>query len=59
MATHSSILSGESPRTEKPGGLHTGSHTVGHDWPTKHSTGMKNAILSPLELNLNQCTFKK
>ena len=32
MATHSSILAGESPWTEEPGGLHSmGSHRVGHD----------------------------
>ena len=32
MATHSSILAGESPWTEEPGGLQSlGSQTVGHD----------------------------
>ena len=37
MATHSSILAGESPGTEEPGGL-IGSQRVGHDWVTKRST---------------------
>ena len=32
MAVHSSILPGESPRTEEPGGLQSmGSQRVGHD----------------------------
>ena len=32
IATHSSILAGESPWTEEPGGLQSlGSQTVGHD----------------------------
>ena len=32
MATHSSTLAGESPRTEEPGGLHSmESQRVGHD----------------------------
>ena len=32
MATHSSILAWEIPRTEEPGGLQSmGSHRVGHD----------------------------
>jgi len=32
MATHSSILAGESPGTEKPGRLQSvESHSVGHD----------------------------
>ena len=33
MATHSSILTGESPWTEEPGGLQSiGLQRVGHDW---------------------------
>ena len=36
MATHSSILAGESPWTEEPGGLQsTGVQRVGHDQVTK------------------------
>ena len=32
MATHSSILTWRTPRTEEPGGLQSmGSHRVGHD----------------------------
>ena len=31
MATHSSILAWEIPRTEEPGGESTGSKRVGHD----------------------------
>ena len=35
------FLSGESPRTEKPGGLEsTGSQRAGHDWVTKHAQHM-------------------
>ena len=35
MTTHSSILPGESPWTEEPGGLQSmGSQRVGHDWAT-------------------------
>ena len=33
MATHSSILTGESPWTEEPGGLQSiGLQSVNHDW---------------------------
>ena len=36
MATHSSILAGEIPWTEEPGGLqYIGSQRVGHDLATK------------------------
>ena len=39
MATHSSILPGESPWREEPGGLqYMGSQRIGHDWATQHST---------------------
>ena len=38
MATHSSILPGEFPRTEEPGGLQSmGSQKVGHNSVTKHT----------------------
>ena len=38
MATHSSILPGESPWTEEPGGLQfMGSRKVGHNWANKHA----------------------
>ena len=38
MATHSSILAWEIPRTEEPGGLQsTGLQRVKHDLVTKHS----------------------
>ena len=37
MATHSSILAWEIPRSEEPGGLQsTGLQTVGQDLVTKH-----------------------
>ena len=37
MATHSSILAQEIPRTEKPGGLQSmGSQRVGHGWQHRH-----------------------
>ena len=36
MATHSSILAWEVPRTEVPGGLQSvGLQRVGHDWVTR------------------------
>ena len=39
MATHTSILAGESPGSEKPGRLQSmESQSVGHDRVTKHST---------------------
>ena len=39
MAMHSSVLAGESPWTEEPGGLQfMGLQRVGHSWATKHST---------------------
>ena len=39
MATHSSILAGESPWTEELGGLQPmGSQRLRHDWVTKNST---------------------
>ena len=35
MATHSSVLAWENPRTEEPGGLQSmGSQRVWHDWGT-------------------------
>ena len=38
MATHSSVLAWEIPRTEEPGGLQsTGSPRVGHDLVTEHA----------------------
>ena len=38
MGTHCSILAGESPWTEKPGGLRsTGLHRVRHDCVAKHT----------------------
>ena len=38
MATLSSILAWEIPRTEEPGGLQfLGSQGVGHDWATEHT----------------------
>ena len=38
MATHSSILAQEIPRTEKPGGLQSmGSQRVRHDLATEHA----------------------
>ena len=37
MATHSSILAREIPRTEEPGGLQSmASERVGHNWVTEH-----------------------
>ena len=37
MATHSSILAWDIPRTEEPGGLQfMGSQGVGQDWVTKY-----------------------
>ena len=37
-ATHPSILAGESPWTEEPGGLRSmGSQRVGHSWVIKHT----------------------
>ena len=40
MATHSSILAGESPWTEEPGGLQsTGLQRVGHDVETEQAGG--------------------
>ena len=36
------LFPGESPWTEEPGGLQLmGSHRVGHDWATKHSTSVR------------------
>ena len=45
MATHSSVLAWEIPRTEEPGGLQsTGSQRVGHDWAhTQTQSNMLNA----------------
>ena len=37
MTTHSSILAGEIPWTEEPGGLQTmGLQRVGHSWVAEH-----------------------
>ena len=42
MATHSSTLAWRIPWTEEPGGLKSlGSHRVGHDRASKHSTKME------------------
>ena len=44
MTTHSSILAGEIPRTEEPGGLQSmGSPRAGHDWTT--IIWLENALL--------------
>ena len=41
IATHSCILAWEIPGTEEPGGLQfKGSQRPGHDWATKHITGL-------------------
>ena len=41
MAIHSGILTWRIPWTEGPGGLQSkGSQRVGHDWATKHITGL-------------------
>ena len=45
MATHLSILAGEIPWTEKPGGQQSmGLHRVGHDWANTHNVW----IIQPL-----------
>ena len=46
MATHSSILAWEIPRTEEPGGLQSmGSQRVGHDLATKQQLqGLANTV---------------
>ena len=52
VATHSSILAGEIPWTEKPGVLQsTGLQRVKHDWATEH-TGMGNIKYSSLSFLL-------
>ena len=44
LATHSSILAWEIPRTEEPGGLQLmGATTVGNDLATKHHQQQINA----------------
>ena len=54
MATHSSILAGESPWTEEPGGLQSmGLQRVGHDWVTKHSTQSSKVKQIKLEMLVN------
>ena len=46
MATHSSVLAWRNPGTGEPGGLPSmGSHRVGHDWVTKHSTAQWSSCL--------------
>ena len=51
IATCSSILAWEIPRTEEPGGLQSiGLQRVRHDWATKHtglSCGMQNLVIPP------------
>ena len=48
MATHSSILTGESPWTEEPGGLQSiGLQRVGHDWSSLaciHTPDLDNLV---------------
>ena len=45
MATHSSILAWEIPRTEEPGGLQSmGPQRVGHDWATEHTDTHTHAV---------------
>ena len=60
MATHSSILAWEIPRTEEPGGLQsTGSQRFGHNWATKQKnssscvTEMKTILPLILKLHVN------
>ena len=46
MATHSSVLAWRIPGTEKPGGLPSmGSHRVGHDGETTHTSKVMLKIL--------------
>ena len=43
MATHSSILAQEIPRTMEPGGLESiGLQRGGHDWATEHKVKLLN-----------------
>ena len=52
MATHSSILAWEIPRTEEPGGLQSmGSQRVGHDWATNTFATLHKVII------LYSCNF--
>ena len=41
MATHSSILDWEIPRTEEPGGLQSMASQSPYNWVTKHSPGVE------------------
>ena len=53
MAAHSSFLVGESPWTEKPGGLQSlGSQRVRHDWITKQSTAQHSIPVNIVDLCL-------
>ena len=50
MATHSSILTWEIPRTEEPGGLQSvGSQRVGHDLATKQQQPLSEVRLFVLK----------
>ena len=46
MATHSSILAWENPRTEEPGGLQSmGLQRIGHNWVTEQEHEAGHSIL--------------
>ena len=47
MATHSSILARQIPRTEKPGGLQSmESQTVGYDFATEHNNNEREKVFA-------------
>ena len=51
LATHSSIPAWKIPWTEKPGGLHTGSQRVRHDWATSLSVTFWASQVALVEKN--------
>ena len=58
MAAHSSIIPGESPRTEKLDGLlSTESQRVGHDWATERLSTAHSALQNCLPILCNAETI--
>ena len=58
MATHSSGLSWEVPRTEEPGGLQSvGSHRAGHDLATAHACTMPQTLFGKLSGSYPLCLY--
>ena len=60
METHSSILAGNIPQTEEPGGVQPmGSQRVRHDWVTERAPGVSSVTSGSKEFQGKEAEFLK